>query len=171
MKGSCAFLGCGNLEVLVHSGENLLELLRTGDLTLTTSMTDALLSVVDNARTALTSIEATGNEPDENYTELVERLHTLQTGGDPEEAPAASAPSAEDPAPAPVAEPSPEPEPAAVTAVAPAPATTPAPARTVAPAPAADPPPAACARRSFAARGTTNTRASTANAGDQGGYN
>jgi two-component system chemotaxis sensor kinase CheA len=36
MKGSCAFLGFGNLEVLVHSGENLLGLLRTGDLTLTT---------------------------------------------------------------------------------------------------------------------------------------
>ena len=99
MKGSCAFLGFGNLEVLVHSGENLLGLLRTGDLTLTTPMTDALLSVLDNARTALTSIEATGDEPDEKYGDLVERLHNLQTGEPEEELAAAEpAPAAETPA-------------------------------------------------------------------------
>jgi two-component system, chemotaxis family, sensor kinase CheA len=148
MKGSCAFLGFGKLEVLAHSGENLLGLLRAGQLTLTTPMTDALLSVLDNMRTALTSIEATGAEPDELYAELVERLHALQDPDAPAEAapaeaaPAAPAPAAE-PAPAPAPAPEPVAEPAPVAApvdATPAPDPTPAPASDLSPPPESGPP-------------------------------
>ena len=78
VKGSCAFLGFARLEELAHSGENLLGKLRDGSLSLNEAMTDSLLTVLDNARTALASIQSTGSEPEDDYAELIARLHELQ---------------------------------------------------------------------------------------------
>lgn len=80
VKGSCAFLGFSRLEELAHSGENLLGKLRDGHLTLDVDMTDALLTVLDRARTALDGIRSTGAEPPDEYAELIAQLRTLHEG-------------------------------------------------------------------------------------------
>src|ERR1700760_104110 len=47
VKGTCGFLGFTKLEALAHAGENLLSLLREGELRLTPAIADALLEMVD----------------------------------------------------------------------------------------------------------------------------
>jgi two-component system chemotaxis sensor kinase CheA len=79
IKGTCGFLGFGKLESVSHVGESLLSLLRDGVLTLTPAITSALLQLVDAVRQVLGSIEATGQEGDADYSELVALLTRLQT--------------------------------------------------------------------------------------------
>ena len=50
VKGTCGFLGFGKLEKLAHAAENLLSLLRDGELTMTTEIADALLASVGEIR-------------------------------------------------------------------------------------------------------------------------
>ncbi|MEO2004195.1 MAG: Hpt domain-containing protein, partial [Candidatus Poribacteria bacterium] len=83
VKGSCAFLGFARLEELAHSGENLLGKLRSGHLTLSEDMTDALLTVLDRARAALAAIRSTGAEPPDEYAELIAQLQALHEESDP----------------------------------------------------------------------------------------
>lgn len=78
LKGTCGFLGFPKLEVLAHAGENLLSLLRAGELKLSTTIADALLEMVDNIREILRDIEATGQEGTREFPELLERLKSLQ---------------------------------------------------------------------------------------------
>ncbi len=78
IKGTCGFLNFGKLEKLTHAGESLLSKLRDGVLKLTPEMTSALLSMVDAVRKMLSSIEATGNDGEESYPEIIEKLTALQ---------------------------------------------------------------------------------------------
>ncbi len=100
IKGTCGFLGFSRLESLSHAGENLLSMLRTGELSLTPPCTDALLAMVDAIRQILGTIETTGNEGTADYTALTETLHQLQEQPDGEHI-AAPKPTS---TPAPVAE-------------------------------------------------------------------
>ncbi len=81
IKGTCGFLGFGRLETLAHAAENLLSLLRDGKLTIDRPIINALLASVDAVRIILAGVEATGDEPPEEYLELCELLHALQTPG------------------------------------------------------------------------------------------
>jgi two-component system chemotaxis sensor kinase CheA len=90
IKGTSGFLAFGKLEVLTHVGEGLLARLRDGGLRLTQDRTTGLLELVDAVRGILASIEATGNEGERDYTELVTRLTALQT---PQPEPALPAPA------------------------------------------------------------------------------
>jgi len=78
IKGSCGFLGFARLEKLAHAGENLLSRLRDGKLTLSEELTSALLATVDAIRRMLAAIEASGQDGEEDYTSLIERLTALQ---------------------------------------------------------------------------------------------
>jgi len=80
IKGTAGFLAFDNLERLTHAGENLLSLLRDGELTLNVEMTDSLLAVVDATRSMLESVSETGTDGDETWTELIDRLHQLANG-------------------------------------------------------------------------------------------
>jgi two-component system chemotaxis sensor kinase CheA len=108
IKGTCGFLGFGKLEGVTHVGENLLSDLRDGKVHLSPEITSALLRLVDAVRQILGAIEASGEEGDVDYGELVALLERLQAGA----APAAPTPAAPV-APAPLTAPSPVAAPAA----------------------------------------------------------
>lgn len=92
IKGTCGFLDFVKLESVAHAGENLLDMLRDGTLSLTPEIASGLLAMVDAVRKILAEIEANKSEGSGEYGELVERLHALQNNpGAPAAAPAAAA--------------------------------------------------------------------------------
>src|SRR6202000_238299 len=70
IKGTCGFLGFTKLEKVAHVGENLLSLLRDGQLQLPPQITPALLLMVDAIRQMLAEIQATEHDGDEEYLGL-----------------------------------------------------------------------------------------------------
>ncbi len=81
IKGTCGFLGFGNLEKVAHVGENLLTRLRDGQLTLNPEITTGLLGMVDVVRQMLSQIESTGKDGESDYPDLREKLTRLQQPG------------------------------------------------------------------------------------------
>ena len=79
IKGTCGFFGFNKLESVSHVGENLLSLLRDGQLLLNPEITSALLAMVDAVRTMLACIESTAGEGDGDYSDLIATLGRLQT--------------------------------------------------------------------------------------------
>jgi two-component system, chemotaxis family, sensor kinase CheA len=77
IKGTCGFFGFSKLESVTHVGENLLSLLRDGELLLDSERTSALLALVDAVRAMLGNIEKTGADGDSDYPELIARLTAL----------------------------------------------------------------------------------------------
>ncbi len=106
IKGTCGFLGFGQLEKVAHRGENLLSLLRDEVLEMNHEIADALLATVDAIREILGVIEDTEEEGQHDNEALIARLEALSGQSPaapppaPEAEPAAEAPAAE----APVAE-------------------------------------------------------------------
>lgn len=98
IKGTCGFLGFTKLEALTHAGENLLSLLRDGELNLTEECADVLLEMVDAVRNYLHEIETTEVEGAADTTELIGKLKKLQARnrakGDAAPTPAAPVPQA-----------------------------------------------------------------------------
>jgi two-component system, chemotaxis family, sensor kinase CheA len=78
IKGTCGFLGFGKLEMLTHAGENLLAMLRAGEIELSPGIADGLLEMADAVRVILKNIEETGTEGTAEYPELIEKLKQLQ---------------------------------------------------------------------------------------------
>jgi two-component system chemotaxis sensor kinase CheA len=78
IKGTCGFLGFTKLEKVAHAGENLLSNLRDGKLVLNTDIASGLMATVDAVRHMLTSIEASGQDGEADYRELIENLTKLQ---------------------------------------------------------------------------------------------
>ena len=78
IKGSCGFLGFSKLEKVAHVGESLLSRLRDGKLSLTPEFTSGLLAMVDAIRVMLGEIQATGQDGNETYPDLIESLNRLQ---------------------------------------------------------------------------------------------
>lgn len=80
IKGTCGFLDFGTLESVTHVSESLLSRLRDGEMTLTPQLTTVLLEMVDAVRSLLASIEQSGSEGNDDYSELVGRLNAVLTG-------------------------------------------------------------------------------------------
>jgi two-component system chemotaxis sensor kinase CheA len=80
IKGTCGFLGFNKLEKVTHVGESLLARLRDGQLTPSPEHTTALLDMVDAVRQMLKEIQATGQDGEAEYPELLETLTRLQLG-------------------------------------------------------------------------------------------
>jgi two-component system, chemotaxis family, sensor kinase CheA len=80
IKGSCGFLGFKHLERVTHAGEDLLLLLRDGQLKLTQEVAGGLLEMVDSVRKMLEEIRATGADGAYEYSGLMDRLRRLQGG-------------------------------------------------------------------------------------------
>src|SRR3984957_20970471 len=78
IKGTCGFLAFNRLEKVAHVGENLLTRLREGQLTLNPEITTALLGMVDAVRQMLKEIQSTGQDGENDYPELREKLTRLQ---------------------------------------------------------------------------------------------
>jgi two-component system, chemotaxis family, sensor kinase CheA len=81
IKGSCGFLGFSKLEKVAHVGESLLSRLRDGKLSLTPEFTSGLLAMVDAIRVMLGEIQATEQDGNETYPDLIETLNQLQNKG------------------------------------------------------------------------------------------
>ncbi|MDH5762578.1 MAG: chemotaxis protein CheA [Nitrospinota bacterium] len=84
IKGTCGFLGFTKLESIAHVGENLLSKLRDGELAMTQDIANSLLTMVDAVREILSNIESDRSEGDIDYSDLVELMTYLQSGGNPE---------------------------------------------------------------------------------------
>jgi two-component system chemotaxis sensor kinase CheA len=93
IKGTCGFLGFDKLEKVAHVGENLLTRLRDGKLLLNPEITTGLLSMVDAVRQMLKEIESTGQDGEDTYPELLQRLAGLQESGANESSAAIVAPA------------------------------------------------------------------------------
>ncbi len=95
IKGTCGFLGFTKLEKVAHVGENLLTLLRDGQLILNPEITTALLGMVDAVRQMLKEIQSTGQDGENDYPDLRETLTRLQRVDEnaPRSAPAPQSPS------------------------------------------------------------------------------
>jgi two-component system chemotaxis sensor kinase CheA len=88
IKGTCGFLGFGNLEAITHRAENILSELREGHRSLNPSLTTLLLETVDVVKGILAHIETMGEESAETYEDL--RLR-LQAAAEEVDAPAKQA--------------------------------------------------------------------------------
>ncbi len=84
IKGTCGFLGFTKLESIAHVGENLLSKLRDMELAMTQDIANSLLTMVDAVREILSNIENNRSEGDIDYSDLVELMTYLQSGGNPE---------------------------------------------------------------------------------------
>ncbi|HET6562026.1 MAG TPA: chemotaxis protein CheA [Marmoricola sp.] len=80
IKGTSGFLAFGTLESVTHVGESLLSRLRDGQMKLDPQITTVLLEMVDAVRELLASIEENGTEGDNDYADLVARLHRILDG-------------------------------------------------------------------------------------------
>jgi len=77
LKGNSGFLGLDILQSVAHAGENLLTCLEDGMIILTPQITSILLQVIDAIKQILSSLEATGEEGDNNYNSLLENLASI----------------------------------------------------------------------------------------------
>ncbi|MGJ5813057.1 hybrid sensor histidine kinase/response regulator [Paludibaculum fermentans] len=99
IKGTCSFLGFAHLETVTHAAESLLSKLRAGELDANGHIISLVLEVIDAVRAILTSIEENGEEGENLYGDLSERLkrvyqqsETPVNGDHAPPAPAAPAP-------------------------------------------------------------------------------
>jgi two-component system chemotaxis sensor kinase CheA len=79
IKGTAGCIGLGKIESVAHVGENLLSLLRDGNLKLNPAMIAALLEYSDALKEMLRCLEMTGQQGDKDYSTLLEKLKQLQT--------------------------------------------------------------------------------------------
>jgi two-component system chemotaxis sensor kinase CheA len=78
IKGTTGFLGFKRLEMLAHAGENLLGLLRDGELAADRAVITGLLQLMDGLRSILKTIEVESSEGEGGDAELIGRLEELQ---------------------------------------------------------------------------------------------
>ncbi|HET7321224.1 MAG TPA: Hpt domain-containing protein, partial [Longimicrobiaceae bacterium] len=82
IKGTCGFLDLGRLEQVAHSAENVLGLLRDGELAVTPEVVSDVLAAVDTIREILEGLETTEAEPEGDDTALRARLDRWVPGSD-----------------------------------------------------------------------------------------
>ncbi|MFM7319609.1 MAG: chemotaxis protein CheA [bacterium] len=80
IKGCAQFLGFANLGAVGHSGESLLSQLRDGHLAVTAEIVTAMLAITDATREMLEAIGLTGKDGDNDYADLIQKLHKLEKG-------------------------------------------------------------------------------------------
>jgi len=83
IKGTCGFLAFAKLESVTHVGESLLSRLRDGELDLSPEITTDLLALIDAVRAILANIDATGQEGEGEYADLIARLQSHGEGARP----------------------------------------------------------------------------------------
>jgi len=83
IKGTCGFFAFARLEALSHAGESLLSRLRSGEITVTSAIADALLALVDAVEEKLVAIETHGDEGTDDNAALIARLAALAQGEPP----------------------------------------------------------------------------------------
>ena len=69
IKGTCGFLGLPRLESVAHAGENVLGLIREGELEVTPEAVSPSLEGLAQIRSLLIALEETESEPDGDHSE------------------------------------------------------------------------------------------------------
>lgn len=77
LKGNCGFLPFPTLEAIAHSGETLLDTLRSRQQNFTSDIATILLQAIDSIRTIFQTIQATGKEGKNDYSALRAQLTAL----------------------------------------------------------------------------------------------
>ncbi|HYH66620.1 MAG TPA: chemotaxis protein CheA [Urbifossiella sp.] len=80
VKGTAGFLGLARLQAVSHAAESLLTRLRAGELAFNPEIATALLAVVDAVRRILAGLEATGQEPEADFSDIIRHLEALTKG-------------------------------------------------------------------------------------------
>ncbi|HEX4178413.1 MAG TPA: chemotaxis protein CheA, partial [Rhizomicrobium sp.] len=79
-KGTCGFLGLPRLGAVAHAGENILGKFRDGELDVTPRAVTLILKAIDQIRSLLTEMEATGAEPAGSDEALIDEINALAGG-------------------------------------------------------------------------------------------
>lgn len=86
IKGTAGCLGFNRIESIAHTGENVLSLMREGELDSTPAIADALLQLSDALRAMLDVIESSGSEDGvDDYSDLKDLLDAIKRGDLPSE--------------------------------------------------------------------------------------
>jgi two-component system chemotaxis sensor kinase CheA len=80
VKGTAGFLGLMKLQAVGHAAENLLSMLRAGELTFNAEIASGLLRAVDAIRRMLDCVERTEQDGDEDHSTLIQSLEHLRKG-------------------------------------------------------------------------------------------
>ncbi|OUR93452.1 hypothetical protein A9Q84_18435 [Halobacteriovorax marinus] len=83
LKGSASFLGLKKLEGVTHCSENILDLIREGELVSNSKIIDVLLESFDACLEMLKNIENTKEEGSKDYSELISRLEKVSEPDSP----------------------------------------------------------------------------------------
>jgi two-component system chemotaxis sensor kinase CheA len=78
IKGTSGFLMFSNLERLNQAAQSVLGLIRDGDLAQGTEVAGDLAAAVDATRTMLANVKSNGNDGDNDYMNLVEKLSSYR---------------------------------------------------------------------------------------------
>ncbi|MBK1878265.1 chemotaxis protein CheA [Pelagicoccus mobilis] len=80
IKGTAGCLALPKIESVSHAGENLLSMIREGEITPNKSMITTLLSLSDALRESIQILEQTGREGDQDFSDLLAQLDAHQKG-------------------------------------------------------------------------------------------
>lgn len=120
IKGTCGFLGLNGLGRVAHAAENVLGKMRDGSLDVNPSAISIVLEGIDRIKDLLQGLEATGEEPNIDSSQVIHKLDLLASLGDPLPGRTAT-PRTPEFAPTEVAAPPPDPPPPPAVNVAPPP--------------------------------------------------
>ena len=82
LKGMSGTMGFTKLADLTHKMENVLDLVRNGELNVTSVIVDVLFECFDALEEYVDNLEKTGNEGDLDSSELVQKLQTIAQKGE-----------------------------------------------------------------------------------------
>ncbi|MEM8799685.1 MAG: chemotaxis protein CheW [Pseudomonadota bacterium] len=80
IKGTCGFLGLPRLEAVAHASENVLGKFRDGALDVTPAYVTVILQSLDQIKAILAVLEAEGEEPAGDDSELINALDAIAMG-------------------------------------------------------------------------------------------
>ncbi len=95
IKGTAGCLGLSNIEGASHRGEDIMSLLREGEIEASEELISTLLSLSDVLRSMLENLEQTGDEGEIDNTELFAKLENLGKAATSSETPKADEPEPE----------------------------------------------------------------------------
>ncbi len=77
IKGTCGFLGLNKLASVAHAGENVMDKIRSKQLSVDSAIVSIILEVIDAIKEMVSAIAETGLEPETDYFSLIERLTAI----------------------------------------------------------------------------------------------
>lgn len=77
IKGTCGFLGLPRLEKIAHKGEDVMGLVRDGDLVMKAQYATVIFEAFDEIKKIVVTLEDTGLEPEGDDTQLLKKLEDI----------------------------------------------------------------------------------------------